>query len=32
MQKIKIIFLGSIYSYGTVDDLKKIGNFFSSIL
>ena len=29
MQKKKFIFLGSIYSYGTVDDVKKIGNFLA---
>ena len=32
MQKIKIIFLGSTYSYETVDDVKNIWDFFSSIL
>ena len=29
MQKRKIIFLGSIYSYVTVDDVKKIGIFLA---
>ena len=29
MQKIKRIFLGSIYSYETVDDVKKFGDFLA---
>ena len=29
MQKIQIIFLGSIYSYETVDDVKKNWDFLA---